>query len=86
MSIVVFCAELVEDYESRKWPIDTTKVTVQEILQSFMDDHGMTASDLGRLLGDRSLGHKILTGKRKLTTSQVKTLAGRFCVGADLFI
>jgi len=79
-------ADLVEQFERRRWPIDTTTVSVPEILQSFLADHGMTASDLGRLLGDRTLGHKVLTGKRNLTTAQIRTLADHFSVSTDLFI
>ena len=79
-------AELVEDFERTRWPINTSKVSVPSILQSFLDDHGMTASDLGRLLGERTIGYKVLSGKRKLTTAQVKILADRFRVSADLLI
>lgn len=79
-------ADLVERFERRRWPVDTSAVSVPEILKSFLADHGITASDLGRLLGDRTLGHKLLTGKRKLTTTQVRTLANRFKVSTDLFI
>jgi antitoxin component HigA of HigAB toxin-antitoxin module len=65
----------------------TSGISVVDILKSFLQDHGMNASDLGRLIGrDRTLGHKILTGKRKLTTEQVKILADRFKVSTDLFI
>ena len=78
--------ELVADFERTRWPINTSKVSVPSILQSFLDDHGMTASDLGRLLGERTIGHKVLSGKRKLTTAQVKILADRFRVSTDLFI
>jgi antitoxin component HigA of HigAB toxin-antitoxin module len=52
-----------------------------------MEDHNITASQLGRMIGnDRTLGHKILTGKRKLTTEQIKILADTFNVSTDLFI
>ena len=79
-------ADLVERGERRRWPIDAASVSVRETLRSFLADHGMTASDLGRLLGERTLGHKVLTGKRKLTTAQVRTLANHFHVSTDLFI
>ncbi len=79
-------ADLVAQFERHRWPIDTSAVSVPEILKSFLADHGMTASDLGRLLGDRTLGHKVLTGKRKLTTTQIRTLANRFSISTDLFI
>ncbi len=79
-------SNIVEDYEQSRWTLPSEKVSVPEILQSFIDDHGMSASDLGRLLGERTIGHKVLTGKRKLTTDQVKILADHFRVSTDLFI
>lgn len=79
-------SSLVADYEDAHYPIDTAKITVVEILESLMEDHGMTASDLGRMLGDRTLGHKILHNKRQLTVAQIAILAERFKVSTDLFI
>jgi HTH-type transcriptional regulator/antitoxin HigA len=79
-------ATLIEDYEKTQWPIDTSRVTVIDTLQFLIDQNGMTASDLGRKLGDRTLGHKLLTGKRKLTTAQVRKLADHFRVSTDILI
>lgn len=80
-------SNLVADYEAKNYTIDTSDVSVIDILHSFMEDHDMNASDLGRLIGkDRTLGHKILTGKRKLTTEQIKILAETFKCSTDLFI
>ena len=79
-------AELVAAYERIRWSINSVRVSVPAIIQSFLDDHEMTASDLGRLLGERTMGHKVLSGKRKLTTTQVKILANHFRVSTDLFI
>jgi HTH-type transcriptional regulator/antitoxin HigA len=77
---------LVEKYERDRWPLASEKVSVPEILKSFMEDHGMSGSDLGRLLGERTIGHKVLSGKRKLTIDQVRILANHFRVSAELFI
>lgn len=38
----------------------------------------MNESDLGRLLGDRSLGHRILNGERELSKVHIRTLAAHF--------
>jgi antitoxin component HigA of HigAB toxin-antitoxin module len=40
----------------------------------------MTESDLGRLLGDRSLGHRILAGQRDLSKVHIRTLAAHFAL------
>jgi len=46
----------------------------------------MNASQLGELLGNRSLGSKILTGKRELSKSHIGTLSKRFNVDPGLFL
>jgi HTH-type transcriptional regulator / antitoxin HigA len=80
-------SDIVAKYETKRWKTDTSDITVADILRSFMEDHNITASQLGRMIGnDRTLGHKILTGKRKLTTEQIKILADTFNVSTDLFI
>jgi HTH-type transcriptional regulator/antitoxin HigA len=76
---------LIADYESQRWAM-APEFSVTQIIESFMEDHGMTQSDLGRTLGDRTLGHKILTGKRQLTVPQIKTLAETFKVSPELFM
>jgi antitoxin component HigA of HigAB toxin-antitoxin module len=49
-------------------------------LQFLMEQHGMTASDLGRILGQRELGSKILCGERELSKAHIRTLAAHFHV------
>ena len=80
-------SDLVAKYESEHWNIDTSDVSVVDILKSLMEVHNMTATDLSHLISnDRTIGCKILNGKRKLTTEQIKILAHTFKVSADLFI
>lgn len=71
-------ATFVEKYEAEHHAIDDAKTTPIELLRSMMDEHGMTKSDLGRLLGDRSLGHRILTGERELSKAHIRILAEHF--------
>ena len=80
-------SDLVVKYEDKHWNIDTSDISVVDTLKSFMEDHKMTGADLGRLIGgDRTIASKVLNGKRKLTTEQVKILSKHFKVSADLFI
>ncbi len=44
------------------------------------------ASDLGRLLGNRSLGSLLLTGRRELSKAHVRLLAEHFKVDAGYFL
>lgn len=71
-------ATFVEKYESVNHPIVDENFTPIELLKSLLHDHEMTESDLGRLLGDRSLGHRILSGERELSKSHIRILAEHF--------
>jgi HTH-type transcriptional regulator/antitoxin HigA len=71
-------ATFVEKFEAEHHAIDEAKMTPVELLRSLADEHGMTESDLGRLLGDRSLGHRILTGQRELSKAHIRILAEHF--------
>ena len=76
----------VEAYEAERFPIDDSRVAPLDVLRTLLADHGMTASDLGRLLGNRTLGAAILSGRRSLSKSHIKKLAGHFGVDAGLFL
>jgi HTH-type transcriptional regulator / antitoxin HigA len=78
-------AILIESWEnsrSNRLP----QVPPLQTLKFLMKEHEMSASDLGRLLGSRSLGSNILTGKRELSKDNVRTLALHFKVSTSLFI
>ncbi len=76
----------VEAYEAEHWPIDTSHITPLESLKFLLEQNDMSASDLGRLLGNRSLGSAILTGRRALSKAHVLKLAERFKVDPGLFL
>jgi HTH-type transcriptional regulator/antitoxin HigA len=71
-------ATFVEKYEAAHHAIDGSKMTPVQLIRSLMDEHGMNESDLGRLLGDRSLGHRILSGERELSKVHIRVLAEHF--------
>ncbi|MCX7015302.1 MAG: helix-turn-helix domain-containing protein [Candidatus Sumerlaeota bacterium] len=77
---------LMEAYEAEHCPFDSSDVTPVEILRTLMEDRGMNASDLGRVLGNRSLGSLILNGRRELSKTHIKRLAEYFGVTPALFI
>jgi len=78
-------AELVEAYEEQT--VKFTQRSGLETLKFILNENGLTASDLSRLLGtDISLGYRILDGKRNLTTKHIKRLARHFHVGPEVFI
>lgn len=78
---------LLEDWENSHHPrIDLTHIKARDSLEYLIEENGMNASDLGKLLGDRSLGSKILRGERELSKKHIKILAERFCVEPGLFL
>jgi antitoxin component HigA of HigAB toxin-antitoxin module len=60
--------------------------TVTERLQYLVEQANMSASDLGRLLGNRGLGSLLMTGKRSLSKAHIRQLSQHFSVSADYFL
>jgi len=77
---------LIEAYEDRRHAIDVDDIDPIAILSSLLESHGMSASDLGRLLGNRSLGAAILRGDRHLSKANIMKLSRHFAVGPHLFL
>ena len=77
---------LVEAYEDEHHALKTSGLSPVEALKFLMEEHGMTAADLGKLLGERTLGSKILRGDRKIGLKYAKSLAKKFRVDLSLFI
>lgn len=78
-------AVLFEAYEKEHPPFKDKVRSGLEMLEFMMEQNDMNASDLGRLLGDRSLGGRVLKGERSLSKAHIRKLCERFKVGPDLF-
>jgi HTH-type transcriptional regulator / antitoxin HigA len=57
-----------------------------ENLRFLLSENGLSASDLGRLLGHRELGSKILKRQRQLTVGHIRKLAEYFRVSPGTFV
>ena len=78
---------LLSASESERHPVRTRKFSGLDMLRSLIEDHAMSAADLGRLLGvHRSHAAKITRGERSLPVDHLRTLFGHFRVRPDLFI
>ncbi len=77
---------LVESYESEHHAIEIDDLSPIQVLEHLLDGNNMNASQLGDLLGNRSLGSKILRGQRELSKRHIRLLAKRFGVSPALFI
>jgi HTH-type transcriptional regulator / antitoxin HigA len=79
-------SDLVEKYERVNNVMPLDDVTPRQVLKHLLEANDLSASDLGRLLGNRTLGSKILSGQRALSKRHVRVLADRFGVSTDLFL
>lgn len=77
---------LIAAYERDHHPVDSADITGLDALRHILGENQMTASDLGELLGNRSLGSKILRGERELSKTHLRILANRFKVDAGVFL
>jgi HTH-type transcriptional regulator / antitoxin HigA len=78
-------ATFVEKYDREHYPAPSES-TPLERLRYLVDESGISASDLGRILGNRGLGSILLTGRRELSKSQIRTLATHFKISPAYFI
>ncbi len=76
---------VIEAYEREHFRLETDEVGPVEIIESLLEDNDMSASDLGRLLGDRSLGTRILKGQRQLSKTHIRILCEHFKVSPEIF-
>lgn len=71
------------DREHVRWP----QLSVRARLQHLLDEGGLSAADLSRLLGgSRNLGAMILRGDRNLTVAHIRKLADHFRISPEFFI
>ena len=76
---------LVEAYENKHEPIKENNDPI-ETLNFLLETNNMSRSDLGHLLGSRSLGSVIMNHKRGLSKNHIKILSERFSVSPSLFL
>jgi HTH-type transcriptional regulator/antitoxin HigA len=76
---------IMERFEDEHEPVEKT-LTPLEALKYLMEQNDMSASDLGRLLGNRPLGAAILRGDRSLSKTHIAILAEQFKVNPSLFL
>ena len=78
-------SDLVAKYEERTSP-PVIAITPTEVLKWLMEEHGMNVTDLGKLLGDRSLGPRVLSGERSLSKKHIRIVSERFKISPGAFI
>ena len=79
-------AFIVQQYEKDHFQGGLKAPTVAQRVQFFMEQHGMKAADLGRVLGYASGATEILKGTREPSKTQIRKLADHFKVSPALFL
>ena len=55
-------------------------------LRFLVEENGLTGRELGRILGDETLGNRVLRGERELSKAHIRKLADHFGVSPALFL
>ncbi len=84
-SLLKILSDNLNDYENAQQPIPDA--TPQQVLNYLMEENRVTQTEIEEVTGIyQSNLSQILKGKRKLTTEQVKLLAGYFKVNPVVFL
>lgn len=75
---------LIENYENIHYPIENLDPI--EAIKYLMSEEGLSQSDLGEIIGDKSKASLILNRKRKLSLSMIRKLQKHFKLPADILI
>jgi HTH-type transcriptional regulator/antitoxin HigA len=70
--------QFVRDYERERHAILVKPLPPLEMLRHLMQQSGMTAANLGRIVGNRGLASQILLGKRAMSKSNIRKIAEYF--------
>ena len=82
--LLAVLAILIEDYESRHYPIDPPDPI--EAIKFRMDQSGLTVTDLETMLGRRVSVQDILARRKPLTLATIRRLHAVLGIPADILI
>ncbi len=78
---------LVEDYETRRWPVAPAKrFDPVDVLHYAIDELGHTQAELAALLGSRSRASEVLARKRALNVDMIHRISEAWRIPAELLV
>ena len=80
-----FLSVLIEAYENENEP-EPRGVTPQQAVEFMLEQKGMSRAELAELMGGRSRVSDFFSGKRGLSTAQIKSLSNLLGIPADLLL
>lgn len=75
---------LIQDFEELYY--QPREASPLEVLHHLMEAREIKQSDLREVFGSKGIASEVLNGKRAISKTQARALAGYFNVPADLFI
>ncbi|HET6401794.1 MAG TPA: helix-turn-helix domain-containing protein [Candidatus Kapabacteria bacterium] len=75
---------LVEAYDKEHYSIPPP--TLQQAVEFYMDQHGLTRTDLAKMLGGKSRVSELLSGKRTPSVRMMKVLHRELGIPADILL
>ena len=75
----------IEEYD-RRHPIEMPEITPLAMLKHLMEEHDMSISDLGRVIGSQSNASLVLSGKREISKRVMRLLSQHFGVEPAVFV
>jgi HTH-type transcriptional regulator/antitoxin HigA len=86
LDYLLVLGDLTTAHEKQNLEDLTKGVTGLDVLKTLMDAHGLSASDIGRIIGQRELGAKVLNGSRQISKSHAAALGEHFGLPAEIFL
>jgi HTH-type transcriptional regulator/antitoxin HigA len=77
-------ATLIEAYERVRWPIPEADPV--DVIRYRMETRGYTQADLSRVLGSRARASEVMRGKRPLSLSMIRRLAGSWQIPVEALV
>ena len=86
MDYLLALGDLTTVYEQDVLDEMTRNVTGLDLLRHLVEEHGLVADDVGRIIGQPAAGLDVLGGSRPITGADARALGARFGVAADLLL
>ena len=84
MSQLLIKHSLIEEYESKHFPIESPNPTAA--IRFRMEQNDLTAKDLVPLIGNLNRVYEILNGKRSLTLKMIRNITEELGIPAKVLI
>ena len=84
MDYLLVLGDQTSRYEDKSEANDA--VSGLDVLKHLMVANDLTASDIGRIIGQRELGSKVLRGDRAISKSHAVALGDHFGLAAEIFL